>query len=519
MVQPQKASHSESANFVWSCGLAVWMTSIILLGGPFLAAAPVQAYISLSSIVLIAVGLLRLRQGLPTGSAVFAAAVAAASLVLILAQLIPLPYDLWKTLPGRDVLVAAYQTTGSPPQNLALSLSPSATRFAALSVLPALAAFIGVLSVPRRLFGNLSAAILLCALISVMIGFVQKSQGAASGLFFYSEPGPNVYATGTFQIRSHFAAQMAISVPFLAAFAMGIAQRFQLKPMITFAFTTLYIGLLMAGLAISGSRAGIILAMASVLVTFLFIFRPSSQKGPSIGLGKGLIAALFALVAMVQTSMVGILRVAETDPIQDLRTTIATVNLEAAKAQFPVGSGFGTFVPVYQLYETPATIVNPYINHAHNDWLEVAIEGGAPAIALMVIFLLWLAYGLFRAIRLSAHDAGHAHIKAAGLTMVMLLAHSIVDFPLRTDALLMLFGLCAGLLALASLPAEPRQRSQSPRPSSGTRIPTPAKTREFTPATPGRGRGFGSRPASAAAEPSAEVPLDADRPQGDTNPT
>jgi O-antigen ligase len=519
MMQPQKASLSESANFVWGCALAVWVTSIILLGGPFLAAAPIQTYVSLSSIILIALGLLRLRQGLPTGSAVFAAVVAVASLMLILAQLIPLPYDLWKSLPGRDVLVAAYQTTGDPPKSLALSLSPSATRFAALSVLPALAVFVCVLSVPRRLFGSLSAAILLCALISVMIGFIQKSQGVASGLFFYSDPGPNVYATGTFQIRSHFAAQMAISVPFLAAFAMSMAQRFQLKPVITFAFATLYIGLLMAGLAISGSRAGIILAMVSVLVTFLFIFRPSSQKGPSIGLGKGLIAALLALIVMAQASMVGILRVAETDPIQDLRTTIAAVNLQAAKAQFPVGSGFGTFVPVYQLYETPATIVNPYINHAHNEWLEVAIEGGAPAIALMVVFLLWLAYGLIRAIRLAAHDPGHAHIKAAGLALVMLLAHSTVDFPLRTDALLMLFGLCAGLLTLASLPAEHRHRSQTPRVMAGTRTPTPAKYREFTPASPSRGRGFGSRPASAASEPSADLPIDADRPQGDTNPT
>ena len=37
-----------------------------------------------------------------------------------------------------------------------------------------------------------------------------------------------------------------------------------------------------------------------------------------------------------------------------------------------------------------------YVNHAHNDWLELWLTGGAPAIVLAVGFLAWLAASTFR---------------------------------------------------------------------------------------------------------------------------
>ncbi len=53
----------------------------------------------------------------------------------------------------------------------------------------------------------------------------------------------------------------------------------------------------------------------------------------------------------------------------------------------PLGSGLGTFVPVYQTFEKPSDIAVTYVNHAHNDLLEDLSEvflptaGGGMALA------------------------------------------------------------------------------------------------------------------------------------------
>jgi O-antigen ligase len=496
----------------WACLLATWLCSMIMLGGTGFPAPAIQTYFNLSSLVLIVIGVWRLRNGMPSRAATFAAVLAGLSLALVLAQLIPIPFELWKTLPGRDVVLKSFDAIGETPSALPLSLSPDATKRAAVSLLPPLAAFIGILSVPRRMFWFISAAIFACAMIGFVLGIIQASQGAASGLFFHVDDSKaGKFAAGTFANRNFFATQIFVSVPFLAAFAMSLAERWNLRPALTYLFTFVYMGLMVAVLAAVGSRAGIILSMVSVLASILLVLRLSPARQSQIGVGKGLIAALVLMVVMAQASMVGLLRLAQTDPVSDFRGTIAAVSFKAAQDQFPAGSGFGTFVPVYQLYETPETIVNPYINHAHNEWLEVAIEGGAPALILIVVFVLWLLYMLVQALRLAPHNASHAHIRAAGLATVLMLLHAVVDFPFRTDAILTLFGLCIGFLALATAqPAlqSPRRSSSKPKEQSVGAGQRP-QSKAFTPA---------KRPFTSRQEPKLQPdPAQASTPDGNNS--
>jgi O-antigen ligase len=417
---------------------------------------------------------------------------------------------------------------GAAPDSLALSLGPTATKRASLSLLPPLAAFLGILSVPRKHFWMLGAAIVFCAFLGFIIGIIQKSRGAASGLFFYLNPGPENFATGTFVNRNSFASQLFSSVPFLAAFAMTWAKRWQIRPILTFAFTLIYIGLLIAVLAAVGSRAGTVFAMVSILLTFLFVFRVGSPNGGRLGTGKSVIALVIGMVIMAQVSMVGILRITATDPLSDARFSIAAVGVEAAKAQFPAGSGMGTFIPVFQLYETPTTIVNAYVNGAHNEWLEVAIEGGAPALILMALFFVWFAYAVFKTVRLAAQDPANAHIRAAAVAAILLMLHAAGDLPFRTDALLTLLGLCFGFLALAT--AAPALSESAQRRSSGSRGPKSSPKAGPKPASfpPGGGKpgafrptsgGFGNRRGAAAspvASPAAS-PISPE-PSEDVNP-
>ena len=65
----------------------------------------------------------------------------------------------------------------------------------------------------------------------------------------------------------------------------------------------------------------------------------------------------------------------------------STADGVAGTAAF-AGSGFGTFVPILQAYERPADILVFFINHAHNDWLELTLEGGILAVLLLAAWLL-----------------------------------------------------------------------------------------------------------------------------------
>src|SRR5262249_48151909 len=78
------------------------------------------------------------------------------------------------------------------------------------------------------------------------------------------------------------------------------------------------------------------------------------------------------------------------DTLQDDRPTIARTTLDAAIAFMPLGSGFGTFVPAYALFERPEHVQDTYVNHAHNDALEVWLEGGIVGLASIALFTFLL---------------------------------------------------------------------------------------------------------------------------------
>ena len=53
----------------------------------------------------------------------------------------------------------------------------------------------------------------------------------------------------------------------------------------------------------------------------------------------------------------------------------------------PLGSGLGTFVPVYAMFEKPEDAQDTYVNRAHNEILEIWLETGMLGLALIVVFV------------------------------------------------------------------------------------------------------------------------------------
>jgi O-antigen ligase len=153
---------------------------------------------------------------------------------------------------------------------------------------------------------------------------------------------------------------------------------------------------------------------------------------------------LGAVIALTTSSIGGekLGEVAATS-VQSRQEILAT-SFTAIRHFVPFGSGLGSFREVYQLYEDPGSIGAIYVVHAHNDYVELLLEMGVAGALLLGIFLVWWGVAV-RRVWISA-DAG-PFAKAASIASAAILAHSLVDFPLRTAAISAVLGVCVALLA------------------------------------------------------------------------
>jgi O-antigen ligase len=153
---------------------------------------------------------------------------------------------------------------------------------------------------------------------------------------------------------------------------------------------------------------------------------------------------LFGVVAIgaLVTSSVERNALAADASVQSRQAMLST-SAKALRDFLPWGSGLGSFESVYHLYEDPLLVNGTYVSHAHNDYVELALETGMPGILLMITFLGWWIRAAWRAWRYV--DAG-VYARAASIASAAILVHSLVDFPLRTAAISALFAMCLALL-------------------------------------------------------------------------
>ncbi len=119
----------------------------------------------------------------------------------------------------------------------------------------------------------------------------------------------------------------------------------------------------------------------------------------------------------------------------------------------PLGSGVGSFSRVYSLFEDRSQLdPTTYVNHAHNDYLEIALETGVPGLIVLLLFLVWWGRAAWRAWRVPDVSP---YAQAASIASAAILVHSLVDFPLRTAAISAVFAMCLGILV------EPRRAREA----------------------------------------------------------
>jgi O-antigen ligase len=144
---------------------------------------------------------------------------------------------------------------------------------------------------------------------------------------------------------------------------------------------------------------------------------------------------------------------------------------------------------------------NTYVNHAHNDVLELWLDTGAVGLVLMGIFAIGFVLRSVELWRspppLGARDIDWSLACAGTIVVALLVAHSLVDFPLRTYAMMAIMAFACALLIESPVGAEDALEPQT----LPTRTPRHLTAREPGPAA---SLALSRRPSTptASAEPS-----------------
>jgi O-antigen ligase len=332
---------------------------------------------------------------------------------------------------------------------LPISLDSSATWLGLLSVLPAVAVFLAMLSLEPRSRRVLTVLIFIVAFVSVVLDLQQTWEGPDSPLRFYTST-ERFRAVGFFANSNHNAAFLYCTIPFAIAWAIGLVLDHRRNRAIGLALLALLTLTIIFGLTTTQSRAGLALLLVAGLSGLLLAWRHDRAQSERRRLLRVAIGAnVVALILAFQFGFVAFMQRAEEQGLKDARWPVARITSQAAIANLPFGSGFGTFVPVYDEFAPRTLLAETYVNHAHNDWLELWLNGGAPAIILVLGFLAWFGVATFRLWSRGQPEApvlDLALAQAASIVIVLLLLHSVVDYPLRTPTLSVLFAMACAFL-------------------------------------------------------------------------
>ncbi|MFK4870448.1 O-antigen ligase family protein [Novosphingobium sp. ZW T3_23] len=352
--------------------------------------------------------------------------------LLILVQLVPLPPSIWRALPGRELAGAIADQIGTGTQPHPLSLAPSATRRALAALLPAMSMLLLVLHMDRFQRSALAVTATGCAFASLMLGLLQLITPGHWGTLYHE--GHLGYATGFFANRNHQASLLLIG----AALTCGFASKRNTATARSL-LLILVIASLLAGALATRSRAALLLFPVALLPLLQGRLRLEWR----VVLVTVLVGAagLWSLIATNQVTQIAVDRLWNGNMG---RLTFWQDSWTIISRYWPAGTGFGTFATVFRVSEPLEHVGQHYVNHAHNEFLEVMVEGGLPALVLLLAgFGWWLTKA---SVFWQAPDSSSRLGAAAWTGLLLLMLHSLVDYPARMLPIAVMAAILIGFL-------------------------------------------------------------------------
>jgi O-antigen ligase len=318
-----------------------------------------------------------------------------------------------------------------------VSLAPEETRLAALSMIVPTAVFIATVQLSARSRDDLMMVIVGFALVSALLGMFQAAAGGGLNLDIYRQTSEG-YPNGFFANRNHEADLLLIAIP-LSTHLIRLRPWPHRNRTVALIIAILFFSISVIATQSRTAFALLPLALAGSLVIWIGSFW---DKRVWIGAG-GLLIATALGYAVIRLTPVGHHLISRFSTVSDdLRPAFWQGTWSAMHDFWPMGSGVGSFVPVYGMFEDLNSVSDAWVNHAHNDYLELLLETGITGAILMVGYVVVVVLALIR--HMSAPLRCQRY--AAVCVIAILLGHSITDYPLRTFGLLTLFAFANGLL-------------------------------------------------------------------------
>jgi len=414
-------------------------------------------------------------------------AIAAAALLLVTMQLIPLPTSWLEHLsPRTEALLTLWTADTSESVQFGtwptLSLTPSSTKIALAMLVAYVLLFITTVGRIKTI-ADVERILRLIAVSAILMGgFGVLQYFTSNGLFFwfYELPYSSTEhgATGSFSCRNHFAHFLTLGMaPLLGWIVLRFQQRTQCaanQVSSPWAFDLLLcLGLFLTVFAVllSLSRGGALaLAVASTLGLALY-FRSGLI---SCSFLNGLVALAILVIAVL--SFNGYERVASRlddfsfGSIEKLdrhqgRRKIWAANLAATEQGSFFGAGAGSHREIYPVY-LPESLNLEY-THAENGYLQIATECGYLGIGLLTLSLGAVACWCWQAIRQSLSVRQFVAAVAVASALLASVVHSLFDFvwfiPACMSITILLAAAALRLAQLSVAEEEARYRPSGPR--------------------------------------------------------
>ena len=380
--------------------------------------------------------------------------------IWMVVQMVPLPTNLWTSLPGRDLIFAMDGLLGHADRWRPISLTPSLTLNSLLSLAVPAAALLLAAATPARARERLWWVIWAFALASSLFALMQFIAGPRSVAYLYRITNEG-YMVGLFANRNHHALLLALAIPVSSWLIVKDLIRKTRYP-VAIPVLSGSIILFFVLLFITGSRLGLICSVPALIIAYTVVrrgcrsrYRPVNQlPGSGSARKRKLVQILLNAAPIILVTLLGgfIYLAGKADSIDrligsaddsaaEMRVAAFGTVLELLQAQWMFGSGFGSFAKAFQVVE-PDTLLRPsYLNHAHNDWMQLPIEGGLPAVVIVLVAIAWLIVSLASAARYQVKTGRGVvalELLVVAACFAFLAVGSLVDYPLRQPSIMMI---------------------------------------------------------------------------------
>jgi len=276
----------------------------------------------------------------------------------------------------------------------------------------------------------LRAALIFTGVLAVVSIFTFLTSPAGKAFWIF-DTGSESATLGPFVYKNQYAAFIEAILPLAIVGVIRDRRRWVLH--------ALMVATLFGSVVTGGSRMGSILCLAEILVI------PASAFGRGMISGNVLARALLGSLAavVIMTGVVGWeklwKRLQEPNPYS-LREDLVLSSISMLRDRPFTGFGMGTWPEAYPGYARFDD--GSFVNQAHNDWVQWAVEGGLPFLALMLAIAAWSVLPAVRSLW--------------GVGILSVWVHALLDYPMQQrPALAAFFFAWLGAMVAANVVSRP----------------------------------------------------------------